>query len=171
VVEWSEEDRARGDRLERALAARLYGSQADEEPLLATLDADEVAEAARTVREMIRARSHRGTRGIADWYPCTLAGPLDELIGRFSVSGWCGRWRELPAGEPGLSLEEALYRFFVDEQMGDPDIREEEFLGAIVRALAVAPCARFVWPPELHAAPGGCFAISRNNVLHAAIDG
>jgi hypothetical protein len=177
---WRRPDPARGQRLEEALAARLYGASADGDPLFASLDPDEVAEAARTVRQLVLGRSHRGTGGIREWYPRTLSAwvaahpddvDFDDLAGRFCVSAACLKWRELPSGEPGISLEEALYRFFVDAAIGDPALRQEEFLSTLVRALAVTPHSQFVWPAEIRRAPGGCFAVTRSHVLHAAIDG
>jgi hypothetical protein len=174
-----------GERLEAALATLLYDEQAraipgDVDSLFASLDRGELEEAAASVRKMVRSRTHRGTGGMEQWYPQTLAswrtlhaadGRLDDLLLRFCASPVCGDWRESPAGEPGISLEEALYRFFCDADIGDPAVREEEFLGAVVRGLAITPSAGFVWPKAVRRAPGGCFAVTGSLVLHAALDG
>jgi hypothetical protein len=150
---------------EEALADLLYGSG----QAVPGLDADEVAEAAATVRQMVLSRTHRGTGTVVDWFPQTLRGQnLDEMVRQFCRSPACRKWRERTLG---ISLEEAWLRFFEAEGIGDPVVREDEFFGAIVRALAVTPRARFLWPASLHVAPGGCFAITSRLVLHAAIDG
>jgi hypothetical protein len=173
-------DRARGQAIEEALAALLYGETTSTEPLLATLDANEVAETAATVRRMIRERAHRGTGGLADWYPKTIAAwrarhpedsDLDQLITAFCASRHARAWREMPFGQSGISLEEAFHRFFTEHGVGDPAEREEELLGAVVRALAVTPCAQFTWPEAIRRGPNGCFAISRSLMLHAALGG
>ena len=177
---WRQPDRVRGQQLEEALAARLYGAPWSHEPVLASLDAEELAETARSVRQMVLGRSHRGTGGLAQWCPKTLTAwreshlgddSLDELGRRFCASAACSAWRELPAGEPGISLEEAFHRFFTDEAIGDRATRDDELLGAVVRALAVTPTARFVWPGAVRRAPGGCFVVIDGRLLHAAIDG
>jgi hypothetical protein len=180
--------RERGRRIEEALARLLFdpyaheaaGEEIDARLPLRDRDRAELEEAARAVRRMVLERTHRGSGGLTSWYPATLAAwraghpadhTLDELLGRFCASRSCAAWRELPAGPPGLSLEEALYRFFDENDIGDPAVREEELLGAVVRGLAITPRARLAWPRQVRAAPGGCFAVSRCLVLHAALDG
>jgi hypothetical protein len=174
-----------GQQLEEALAALLYDARARArlragdvaDPLFATLDAEELDEAASSVRRMVRERAHRGTGGVADWFPRTLAAwravhpddhALDQLVARFCASPACLAWRET---RDGISLEEAFYRVFVDAGVGDRAVAEEELLGAIVRALAITPRARFVWPAAVRRAPGGCFAVTGAAILHAALDG
>src|SRR5207245_10913930 len=95
-------------------------------------------------------------------------GELSEVAAAFCASPACAAWRERALGS---SLEEAWFRFFEAEAIGDAAVREDEFLGAIVRALAVTPRARFLRPVAVKPAPGGCFAVSRKRVLHAALDG
>jgi hypothetical protein len=129
---------------------------------------------------MVLERSYRGTGGIIAWYPRTIAAwreahpddvELGLLAARFCASAPCRAWRELSAAEPGLSLEEAAYRFFVENEVGAAAVREEEFLGAIVRSLAVTPRSHFLWPESVRPAPGGGFALTRTHILHAALDG
>jgi hypothetical protein len=129
---------------------------------------------------MVRERAHRGSGGPRDWFPRTLAAwrkanpsdqDHDQLLGQFCASRACRAWHEGPAGRTGISLEEAFYRFFTQAAVGDPAVREHEFLGALVRSLAITPRARFSWPGALRRAPGGCYALTRDRVLHAAIDG
>ena len=161
--------------LEAELAALLYdrGARAAH-PLLAALDPAELDEAAAGVRRMVSERAHRGSGGWTSWFPRTLAawpGELDELLARFCASAHCRDWSELPFARAGVSLEEALYRFLCAIELGDASVREDEFLGAVVRGLAVTPRAQFAWPAELRPAPGGCFALTHESILHAAIDG
>jgi hypothetical protein len=137
----------------------------------------ELEEAARAVRRMVRGRTHRGTGGLEAWFPRTLAAwrdahpadvELDDLLTRFCSSPSSRAWSEL--GD-GISLEEAFYRFFLDEGIGSARILEEELFSAVVRALAIAPAARFEWPAGVRRAPGGCYAVTRGRVLYAALDG
>ncbi len=175
----------RGERLEQALAALLYDEGALErlragkadDPRLAGLDVDELDEAARGVVRMVRERVHRGTSGVETWFPRTIAAwrvshpddrELDDLFSAFCASPSCRSWREADAG---ISLEEAFYLFLVDASVIDPATTEDEFFGAVVRALAVTPKARFEWPAAVHRAPGGCYALTRERILHAALDG
>ena len=188
VTARTDDDRARGRRLEASLAALLFeeGARARhregevDDPLLATLDVNELDEAAASVRRMIRERTHRGSGGLFAWYPRTITAwqqahaadaGCEELLTRFCASTACAAWRDLPAGEIGISLEEALHRFFAQESIGEPAVRDEELMAAVTRGLAVTPAARFVWPAVIHAAPGGCFAVTREGTLHAALDG
>jgi hypothetical protein len=173
-------DREHGRRIEEAFAACLYGGDATGEPLLAAVAVDDWTEAAAGVRWMVLGRSHRGTGALEAWYPTAIAAwrsahpddaELDALAARFCRSAACGAWREFPASDGGISLEEAWWRFFQEAGIGDPDELEEEFLSVVVRSLAVAPRARFRWPEAVRPAPGGCFALSRRLVLHAALDG
>jgi hypothetical protein len=144
---------------EEALAQLLYGGSDSGDP--------EVAEAAALVRQMVLTRSHRGTGTVRDWFPRTIGTlDLEDLVAAFCRT--CDEWREHTLG---ISLEEAWFRFFESRDVGDPMVREEEFFGAIVRALAVTPRARFLWPEAVRRAPGGCFAVTRRLVLHAALDG
>jgi hypothetical protein len=130
-------------------------------------------EAIATVRRMVLERRHRGTGSLRDWYPKTIAAwltahpedaGLNQLAADFCASDACALWRE-HAG--GISLEEALYRFFCAIGIGD----EDEFLSAVVRALAVAPRASFRWPDQLRRTAHGCVALTRDFVLHAAVNG
>jgi hypothetical protein len=178
-------DRLSGEELEQALAALLYDEQARArlcagraaDPRFAALAADELEEMAWAVRRMVRGRAHRGTGGLETWYPRTLDawraahpddGELDALLTRFCASPACRAWSELGGG---ISLEEAFYRFFVEAGVGSPEVAEDELGGAVVRALAIAPDARFEWPANVRRAPGGCYAVTRARMLHAALDG
>ena len=166
---------------EATLGALLYDHRARAAlPTDGEFDPAELDEAAAGVRRMVRERMHRGTGGLTDWFPRTLAAwraahpgddDLAELLAVFCAGSCAAGWRELPGGTIGISLEEALYRFFEAQKIGDPVIREEEFVSVAIRALAVTPRAWFVWPSSVHLAPGGCFAVTSQLILHAALAG
>ncbi len=129
---------------------------------------------------MVLERTHRGTGDLTVLFSRTIAAwktyfpndtSLDNMLSSFCSSAACAAWREGFATNLGLSFEEAFFRFFSEQEIGDRDELEEEFLGAMVRALAISPRARFVWPAQVLPAPGGCYAITRRHILHAALDG
>jgi hypothetical protein len=165
--------------IEEQLADLLYG-RATAPAALVALGLRGDPNAVRATQRMVLHRQHRGTGGPRDWYPSTLAAwltrhpddsALTELAARFCASDACLAWKEHATPEVGISLEEALFRFFEAHGVGDAATREDEMLGAVVRALAVAPSARFSWPSAVRRAPRGCVAVSRQAVLHAAVDG
>jgi hypothetical protein len=104
-----------GASFEDALAALLYDERTRErlragqahDCRFLTLDIAEVDEAARGVRRMVRERTHRGTGGLEDWFPKTIAAwrlarPDDEgleaLLELFCASEHCSAWREHGSG-------------------------------------------------------------------------
>ena len=134
------------------------------------------AEAVNLVRKMVLDRRFRGTGGLRDWYPKTLAawllrhpgdGALELLVARFCASPEADQWREHASTRRGASLEEALFQFFAANEVGDADVREEEFFGAVVRALAVTFAADFIWPSGVRRTEAGCVAVTRSLTLHA----
>ncbi len=138
------------------------------------------AEAMSVVRTMVLERRYRGTGGLREWYPGTVAAWLERhpddaslqlMAARFCASTAGSSWREHSNAQLGLSLEEALFCFFESEGVGDAAVREEEMLGAVVRALAVAPRASFTWPAQVRATKTGCVALSGRLVMHASTAG
>jgi hypothetical protein len=172
-------ERLRG--LEERLAALLHDpTSAPGDPLFSSVRPDELEEAAAEVRRMVLGRTHRGTGGVREWYPLTLAawrerhpddGDLDALARAFCASAACATWREGTSNELGISLEESFHDFFEDAGIGDPATRDEEFLGAVFRALAITPAARFRLPSGARQAPAGCYVVSSAGILHAALTG
>jgi hypothetical protein len=166
-------------RVEQALADVLYGRAPPSAELLELgLHGDPHSVVA--ARRMVLSRRHRGTGGLREWYPSTLAAwlaanpgdaGLDVLAARFCASDACASWKEHAAPDIGICLEEALFHFFEAREIGDAATREDEMLSAVTRALAVAPAARFAWPSQLRRTSRGCVVVSRLGVLHAAIDG
>jgi hypothetical protein len=172
-----------------ALAARDFGrlglaGDAAAIAAFAALDLRELEASAALVRQMLLARRYRGTGGLVDWYPRTLAAwraahandaSLDELAASFLESPHAEAWREGVAGEPGQCLEEAFYRFACARGLGDAASRKDEWLTAQLRALALCPEPAFTIPDELTCAPGGgWFAVAGAAdapILYAAVRG
>jgi uncharacterized protein (UPF0276 family) len=145
---------------------------------IAGLPKQQDPEAVKLVRKMVLDRRYRGTGGLRDWYPRTLAAwlerhPQDEelqlLASRFCASAEADSWREHPLARRGRSLEEALFHFFAANEVGDADVREEELLGAVVRTLGVTMQADFSWPAGVRPTSAGCVAITRTLTLHAVV--
>jgi uncharacterized protein (UPF0276 family) len=171
------EDATPYEHHEELLASALYD--------VAAADSFELDPGARSaivhsVRAMVLGRAHRGTGGLQQWFPRTIAAwrlrhaddsDLFDLARFFCASGASRAWREALGAPLGLSLEEALYRFFEDLNVGDAATREEELLSALLRGLAVSPRSRFILPASVRTVPGGHAAVSQQLSLHAAIDG
>jgi hypothetical protein len=169
-----------------ALAARDFaalGIAGDDEAVRAfsAIDVRELEASATLVRRALLDRRHRGTGGLCDWYPRTLLAwcrlhtddlELDELAATFLESSAADAWREHGAG---TCLEEAFYRFACAHELGDPLVREDEWLSAQLRALALCPEPAFAVPAEVRRTPaGGWFAIGGTAaapVVHAAVGG
>ncbi|MGQ0508637.1 MAG: multinuclear nonheme iron-dependent oxidase [Myxococcaceae bacterium] len=171
-------DPAWGTRVEAALGDYLFGAAS--ELSIDGLPSQGEAEAVIAVRKMVLERRYRGTGGLREWYPKTIAAWIEQhpddaglelLVAQFCASGAGTLWREYPNARRGLSLEEALYRFFETEGVGDAAVREDEMLGAVVRTLAVTPRGGFVWPDQVRATKAGCVALSSELVLHAVTTG
>jgi len=172
-----------------ALAARDFarlGLAGDPAALaaFAALDVHELEASAALVRQMLLSRRYRGTGGLVDWYPRTLGAwraarpddaSLDELAATFLESAHAEAWREAATGEPGQCLEEAFYRFACARDLGDAASRQDEWLTAQLRALALCPEPAFTIPAELTRAPGGgWFAVAGAAdapILYAAVRG
>ena len=161
--------RHRADRA--AFLAGGWDDAVDRDDLLAlrAIDPELLGRTAHRLREEVRTRRHRGTGSLEDLFPRTIAAwtalhPEDtdrsELFALFLESHAYETWRDVPHAGPGACLEEAFYRFVEAQGIGAPEVREEEFLVAVVRALAVCPDPSYVVPREIQRAPGGWFAIT-----------
>lgn len=149
---------------------------------LATLDLDALDDVAEQVLTDLLRRQHRGSGTLLTLFPRTLAAwqlthPGDEalrgLFSRFMESAAYQAHREVPHVGIGACLEEAFFRFCEAERIGDPVVREEEFIAAIVLALAVTPRPTFRVPPEVVRLARGWAAVARlgEPMLHAVVDG
>ena len=158
------------------------GLRPEDRDAVVAIDLVELERTARNVRDDLLNRKHRGTGGLRELFPGTLeawrvARPADnelaELLDAFMCSLPFRQHREIPYAGEGLSLEEAFFRFAEIHDIGDAALREQEFLNAMVRALAVSPRATFSIPRELKACPGGYFAIASRGspMLYAATRG
>ncbi len=172
-----------------ALAARDFAAlgiagDAAAQAAFAALDLHELEASAAAVRRELLTRRHRGTGGLLDWYPRTIAAwrarhpddaTLDALAATFLESPAAQAWREGVQDEPGQCLEEAFHRFADACALGDAAAREDEWLTAQLRALALCPEPAFVVPAELRpAAAGGWFAVATAApapMLYAAVRG
>ncbi len=157
-------------------AAFLAGATLDLAPddldALRCLDPVELESAAAGVRRDLMTRGYRGSGGLAAVFPRTLAAWEQDLDG-FLASPAYAAYREVPFAGAGTCLEEAFYRFCEAENIGDAVTREHEFLGAILRALAVSSDPAFTLPPEIRRVPGGFLAIASRGapMLYLAVHG
>jgi hypothetical protein len=135
-------------------------------------------EAANLVRKMVLERRYRGTGGLREWYPKTIAAWLERhpddqglqrLASRFCASAEADAWREHAVTRRGTSLEEALFHFFTANEVGDAAVLEEELFSSVVRALAVTSHADFIWPEGVRPTRAGCIAMTRSLTLHAVV--
>ena len=158
---------------------RLGVSEADREAL-ATIDRVQLARTAERVRADLAERQYRGSGGLKKLFAATIgawleAGASEEaLFEAFIASPDYQTYRELPFAGPGACLEEAFYRFACAAAIGDPIVREAEFLAAIAKAVLLSPDPTFVVPRELHRAPVGWFALTQlapSQRLYAAARG
>jgi len=148
---------------------------------LSSLDHEQLIETAEAVRSSLLQRKHRGSGGIQATYPQTIAAwqsqhedpSLTLFLDRFMESEAFESYREVPNGVPGLSMEEAVYRFFDSRNVGDPAVREHEFLAGLCKALALNSRPFFTVGPPLRRAPAGWFAVSSHppTSLFAAVQG
>lgn len=163
-------------RVEAAIGDYVFGRTL--ELNLEGLPKQKDPEAVNLVRKMVLDRRYRGTGGLRDWYPKTLAAWLERhpddrtlelLAALFCASAAADQWREHPITRRGVSLEEALFHFFAENEVGDADVREEELFGAVVRALTVTFDADFIWPAGVLKTATGCVAVTRTLTLHAVV--
>ena len=146
-------------------------------PLLADLEHDELDAVATAIGELVMRRCHRGTGGLASWYPRTIAAwhnqhPNEDLASALMASPAIAAWRESADDRVGISLEQAFFDFAEAGHVGSPTTREREFTVAVVRSLVVCPQPAWQIPARLRRCPGGWFAVCRddaNAMLVAAL--
>ncbi len=128
---------------------------------LSSIDPDPLQEAANTFRDDLLRRQHRGTGSLRTLFRETL-GDLDpaEVISSFMESRHHDAYRETIHAGIGLCLEEAFYRFCEAEEIGEPSVREREYLTALARALLFSPLPGFRLPCEFHGVPGGFVSVA-----------
>ncbi|HCP46619.1 MAG TPA: hypothetical protein DIU15_11275 [Deltaproteobacteria bacterium] len=153
----------------------------DDLAALQQLDRQQLVETANSVRRSLLERKHRGSGGIRATYPETITAwqeqfddpALSLFLDRFMESEAFYRYHEVPHAGFGLSLEEATFRFFEDEGVGESAVREREFLAGLCKALALNPQPAFTVGAPVQRGVAGWFAVSRSEPrsLFAAVNG
>lgn len=142
---------------------------------LSTIDPHQLQQAADQVLDSLLRRQYRGSGGLPLLFGQTLGkGDLREIMSRFLESEFHESYREVDHAGVGLCLEEAFYRFCEAEEIGDPEIREREFLVAMGKALLLSPQPSFQLPDEIRRVPGGYMGLARRGKtpqLCAALNG
>ncbi len=149
---------------------------AEDAAALATIDTAELAATARQILTSIFKSSQRGSGDLLALYPRTFAangGTREQLAAAFLESRAFDAYRDVPFAGAGCCLEEAFYRFAEEHGLGEPVVREGEFLAAIIKALVVCVEPDFIVPAEVLRAPGGSFAVTTRAepTLYAALGG
>jgi uncharacterized protein (UPF0276 family) len=133
----------------------------------------------RLVQDLLK-HSHAGCGSLQQLFPATIAwwrsmhpddADLVELSTLFAASDARRAHVELAVGGKGICLEEAFYVFCVEEDIGDAAVLEEEFLSAMMRAIATSPNPAFELPEQIKARPDGVVALSRQGMVHAVSRG
>ena len=152
---------------------------------LMTVDRLELERAAARIERDLLNRQHRGCGALRAQYAKTIdawrrAHATDEdlrrLTGAFLESDAFEGYREMPSAEAsvGLSLEEAFFRFCEAKDIGDAAVREDEFLTAMAKALALSPSPAFHVPEAMRRCAQGYWAVGRRAGrprLYAAVKG
>ncbi len=142
------------------LAGETLALAAEDLGALRCIDPAELERAAAAVRRDLMTRGYRGSGGLAAVFPHTLAAWQPQDLDGFLASPAYAAYREVPFAGAGTCLEEAFYRFCEAEHIGDAVTREHEFLGAMLRALAVSPDPAFALPPEIRHVTSSFLAIA-----------
>ena len=140
---------------------------------------DRLAE--RIVREVF-ARKYLGSGSLLDVYPGTIKAACRAISGEqallelgyaFLESAAFERHRELPFTGVGIAIEHAFFEFTEHAELGDPVLREHEFLAAMIRLLVVSPRAAIELPDGIHPLKSGFYAVSERGrpTLFAALGG
>jgi len=167
---------------EAFLAGRSEELQLSASDLLAleSIDREQLVATAERVRDELLNRRYRGSGGLEALYPRTLAAwreahpedsALHELLHTFLESEAYRGYREVPHAGLGACLEEAFFDFVEARDIGDAAVREEEFLVAMSKALALSPRPGFRVPSCVKRVPQGYAAVTTRSgpVLCAAL--
>ena len=151
---------------------------------LGSLDARTLNELGTRVATDLFSRSHAGSGSLLDLYPRTIdafrtrqapsdADAVHELAFAFMESPAFDGYREVPHAGPGLSLEEAFFRYAEVEAIGDGVVREMEFLAAMAKLLCASPQADIALPVEMRRTGGGYYAVGTRGspTLYGALRG
>jgi hypothetical protein len=164
---------------ERFVRGERSGLSDDDVRALSALDLEELERVARRACGALLERPHRGVGTLRDAFPQTIdawtrAHPgrqLDELgveLANAPAFEACSAVQACP----GISLEEAFFRFAEDRAIGEPEVRVRELVTAIMKSLVVTPRPFFALPEMVWTAPGGHFAVLEPGpTLVAALEG
>jgi len=134
---------------------------------------------ARVVLGLLK-HSHAGCGSLQRLYPATIAWwhqahpddtDLLALSSSFAASEPCRRYVELAVGGSGTCIEQAFYDFCLTSGIGDAAVLEEEFLAAMMRAIATSPAPAFELPQQVKRRHDGVVAVSSQRMVHAVSDG
>ena len=166
------------------LAGRLEALELAEGDLLAleAIDREQLVATAERMRDELLRRRYRGSGGLEVLYPRTLEAwrsandqdrALHELVYTFLESPAYRVYREIPHAGLGACLEEAFFLFCEAEGIGDAAVREEEFLVAMSKALALSPSPGFRVPAQVKRVPRGYASVTTRSgpTLCAALGG
>ncbi len=166
------------------LAGRYEVLQLSSEDLraLESIDRDQLVQTAVRIRDELLHRRYRGSGGLEKLFPRTLDAwradnptdpKLHEFLFAFLESEAYRDYREVPHAGIGACFEEAFYRFAEARNVGDPAVREEEFLVAMSKALALSPRPGFRIPAGVKRVPKGYAAVTTRSgpILCAAVNG
>jgi hypothetical protein len=163
--------------LDRLLHERAYRREFRAgAPELGALDRGVLERLAERIAREVLVRKHAGCGSLLDAYPATIGAWPDtrlELGYAFLESAAFGRHRELPFSGRGTALEHAFFEFAEGVELGDPVLREREFLAAMIRLLLFSPRAEIELPAGIRRVEGGFFAVSERGepALYAAVGG
>jgi hypothetical protein len=159
----------------------VFGLEESDAAALRAMDSRTLDELGRSVAIELLSRRHAGSGSLLDLYPRTIEAfrrrherddAVLELAFAFMESAAFDAHREFPHAGAGTTLEEAFYRFAEAESLGDPIVREAEFLAALAKLLCANPRIDALLPAEFRPCAGGYYAVARSApVLYGALLG
>ncbi len=144
----------------------LLGLDPEDLAALDTIDTDQLVAAATRARTDVLQRRNRGSGTPLERYAGTLRGvDIDGFLDTFLASA---AFRACSVVGGGTTIEEAVFRHCEEVGIGDPAVREAEWLTAIMAALVVNPRPDFTVPVRRQ---GEGWVEVRRGVLYAAVGG
>ena len=149
---------------------------------LSTIDAQALCRLSERVARETLTRKHAGSGSLLELYPGTIAAwraaradtDWQLALGfAFVASQAFGACREACRAAPSTSVEQAFYDFAEALGIGTPEVREHEFLAAMMKLCLTNPRAPLRLPSSIRRLPGGVFALTTRSppMLYAALAG
>ncbi len=149
---------------------------------LSTIDPRALCRLSERVARETLARKHAGSGSLLELYPNTIAAWRQRDLQAdwqlalgiaFLESGPFGACREVFGAGESTALEHAFYDFAEALDLATPEIREHEFLAAMMKLYLANPRAALLLPEHLRRLPGGVYALTRRSplMLYAAVAG